>query len=54
MDNISNKRTNFKVEIRRKRIGDRISIMRANLYEKNMVTANEDQFSDAKITLLVQ
>jgi hypothetical protein len=46
MDDINSKRTNFKVEIRRKRISDRIGIMRANLYEKTMMSASEEQFSD--------
>lgn len=46
MDDINSKRTNFKVEIRRKHINDKIGIMRANLYEKNMMSTSEEQFSD--------
>ena len=45
MDDINSKRINFKFEIRRKRINDKIGIMRANLYEKNMMSTGEEQFS---------
>lgn len=54
MDDINKMRTNFKVEIRRKRIGDKISIMRAKLYEKSIMSSNEDKFSDDKISALVK